>query len=231
MQSVSQAANVSSRFLPETLLSASNSESNDPQKFNISNEHPIYLLWSTTSTGFNETLQTLLLNSSQLFYSLLQGNNGQLSVEEDRAASGNLYDQYLNNGGPPSLLLPSGDTSSSSLAAKVTSTTLQLASGSILQNGISGGNASLAESEARQRELEELLGQVRDSLPTVVLMTVVYALILIIGVSGNALTCLVIAKQRYMHTATNFYLFSLAVSDFLFLILGIPNEIVLLWQR
>lgn len=62
-------------------------------------------------------------------------------------------------------------------------------------------------------------------------MTVVYALILIIGVSGNALTCLVIAKQRYMHTATNFYLFSLAVSDFLFLILGIPNEIVLLWQR
>lgn len=34
-----------------------------------------------------------------------------------------------------------------------------------------------------------------------------------------------------MHTATNFYLFSLAVSDLLLLILGIPQELFMLWQK
>lgn len=243
MQSVAAAAaatNVSSKlFLQETTFSET--QNSQESEIHDQGEHPIYLLWSSTSAGLNETLEALLLNSSQLFYSLLQGNNGQLSVDEDYRVTtsnnnnnNNFYDQY---GGSPSvsaLLLPSendiSSSSTSSLAAKVTSTTLQLAASTVLQN-VSGQGGGLAESEERQRELEEVLGQVRDSTPTVVLMTVVYALILAIGVSGNALTCLVIARQRYMHTATNFYLFSLAVSDFLFLILGIPNEIVLLWQR
>lgn len=33
-----------------------------------------------------------------------------------------------------------------------------------------------------------------------------------------------------MHTATNYYLFSLAVSDLLLLVLGIPQELFSLWQ-
>lgn len=80
-------------------------------------------------------------------------------------------------------------------------------------------------------DLEAILGPVRDPYPTVILMTIVYIFILITGVSGNLITCLVIARKRYMHTATNYYLFSLAVSDILLLILGLPHDIVLLWKK
>lgn len=79
--------------------------------------------------------------------------------------------------------------------------------------------------------LESMLGPVRDSYTTVVLMTIVYVLILLTGVTGNVITCLVIAKKRYMHTATNYYLFSLAVSDLLLLVLGLPQDLVLVYQK
>ncbi|CAG2163540.1 unnamed protein product [Oppiella nova] len=75
------------------------------------------------------------------------------------------------------------------------------------------------------------LGPIRDPLTTVIPMTIVYALILITGVIGNFITCLVIARNRYMHTATNYYLFSLAISDLLLLVLGLPQEIYQLWQK
>ncbi|KXJ70681.1 hypothetical protein RP20_CCG022752 [Aedes albopictus] len=34
-----------------------------------------------------------------------------------------------------------------------------------------------------------------------------------------------------MHTATNYYLFSLAISDLLLLLTGVPQEVYLLWFR
>lgn len=40
------------------------------------------------------------------------------------------------------------------------------------------------------------------------------------GVIGNACTCLVIIADKSMHNPTNFYLFSLAVSDIIILLLG-----------
>lgn len=70
----------------------------------------------------------------------------------------------------------------------------------------------------------------RDPLSTVIPMTILYALILIAGVIGNISTCIVIARNKYMRTATNYYLFSLAVSDLLLLILGLPQEMYMLWQ-
>ncbi len=75
------------------------------------------------------------------------------------------------------------------------------------------------------------LGPVRDPLTTVIPMTIVYALILVTGVIGNFTTCVVIARNKYMHTATNYYLFSLAISDLLLLVLGLPQEIYQLWQK
>lgn len=48
----------------------------------------------------------------------------------------------------------------------------------------------------------------------------IYPLILIIGLVGNVCTCLVITLNANMRTPTNYYLFSLAVSDLLMLILG-----------
>nr|XP_027203287.1 neuromedin-U receptor 2-like [Dermatophagoides pteronyssinus] len=84
---------------------------------------------------------------------------------------------------------------------------------------------------ANSSDLELALGPSRDSNYIVILMTIVYIAILITGVSGNLITCLVIARKRYLHTATNYYLFSLAVSDLLLLILGLPHDLVLLWQK
>ncbi|XP_022654818.1 pyrokinin-1 receptor-like [Varroa jacobsoni] len=60
-------------------------------------------------------------------------------------------------------------------------------------------------------------------------MTIFYSVIFITGVFGNICTCLVIALNRYMHTATNYYLFSLSISDLLLLLLGLPNDTIQLW--
>ena len=57
-------------------------------------------------------------------------------------------------------------------------------------------------------------------LPETIIVTVVYSLILVTGVIGNVCTCMVIIRNNYMNTATNYYLASLAISDVLTLILG-----------
>lgn len=75
------------------------------------------------------------------------------------------------------------------------------------------------------------LGPIRDPLHTVILMTILYLLILVAGLIGNVVTCVVIVRNRYMHTATNYYLFSLSCSDLLLLVLGLPVEIYQIWRR
>lgn len=60
----------------------------------------------------------------------------------------------------------------------------------------------------------------RDSLSIIVPITVCYIIIFVAGTLGNVIICVVIAKNKTMHTATNYYLFNLAVSDFLVLIFG-----------
>ncbi|XP_072497962.1 neuromedin-U receptor 2 [Notamacropus eugenii] len=62
-------------------------------------------------------------------------------------------------------------------------------------------------------------------------MTVVYALIFVVGVIGNLLVCLVILKHQTMKTPTNYYLFSLAISDLLVLLFGMPLEIYEMWYN
>ncbi|CAM1325330.1 NMUR1 (predicted) [Pycnogonum litorale] len=62
-------------------------------------------------------------------------------------------------------------------------------------------------------------------------MTIVYLVVFFTGVIGNICTCVVISRNRYMHTATNFYLFSLAISDLLLLLLGLPTEFYELWFK
>ncbi|XP_010637999.1 neuromedin-U receptor 2 [Fukomys damarensis] len=62
-------------------------------------------------------------------------------------------------------------------------------------------------------------------------MTVVYALIFVVGVVGNLLVCLVILRDQLMKTPTNYYLFSLAVSDLLVLLLGMPLEVYEMWHN
>ncbi|KAM7355978.1 capability receptor isoform 2-T2 [Cochliomyia hominivorax] len=63
------------------------------------------------------------------------------------------------------------------------------------------------------------------------LITILYGGIFITGILGNVLVCVVIIKHSSMHTATNYYLFSLAVSDLIYLIFGLPIEVLLYWHQ
>lgn len=62
-------------------------------------------------------------------------------------------------------------------------------------------------------------------------ITLIYTVIFLVGISGNMLVCLVILKHHNMRTPTNYYLFSLAVSDLLVLLLGMPLEVYEMWSN
>lgn len=94
-------------------------------------------------------------------------------------------------------------------------------------------NSSLADvDEACLMEedyLKTLMGPRRSSMFFPVCLT--YMVIFVVGVVGNLLTCSVIARNKMMWTPTNYYLFSLAVSDLLVLLMGMPLELYELWQN
>ncbi|XP_033994027.1 neuromedin-U receptor 1-like [Trematomus bernacchii] len=73
------------------------------------------------------------------------------------------------------------------------------------------------------------LGPVRS--PVFLPVCVTYLTIFMVGVLGNSLTCTVILRHRVMQTPTNYYLLSLAVSDLLVLLLGMPLELYEMWQN
>ncbi|XP_051555255.1 neuromedin-U receptor 1-like [Myxocyprinus asiaticus] len=82
---------------------------------------------------------------------------------------------------------------------------------------------------SRSAYLEKYLGVCRSRLFLPVCIT--YVLIFVVGVLGNGLTCIVITRHRVMRTTTNYYLFSLAISDLLVLLLGLPLELYELWNN
>ena len=89
-------------------------------------------------------------------------------------------------------------------------------------------NSSLNNMTSDEKSLiEQYLGSRYMDLWTLAVLNTIYIALFISGLFGNTCTCIVIARNRYMHTATNCYLFSLAISDVLILILGKYNWIVL----
>lgn len=74
-------------------------------------------------------------------------------------------------------------------------------------------------------------GPKRDALYIVIPITIIYAVIFITGIVGNLSTCIVIFRNKSMHTATNYYLFSLAISDLLLLISGLPQDVYMTWSK
>ena len=71
-------------------------------------------------------------------------------------------------------------------------------------------------SEAKFDELHYLsqfLGPQRQPMKTLVPLTIVYVVMSITGIFGNLSVCCVILRIPSMRSATNYYLFSLAVSD------------------
>jgi hypothetical protein len=68
--------------------------------------------------------------------------------------------------------------------------------------------------------LECLLGPQHPPTGIVATITLTYGILFTTGVFGNACTMLVILRNKFMHTATNFYLFNLALADLLSLLIG-----------
>ncbi|CAD6198621.1 unnamed protein product [Caenorhabditis auriculariae] len=69
------------------------------------------------------------------------------------------------------------------------------------------------------------LGNRCQSLSIVFPTVFIYVSIFVLGIVGNISTCIVIIANKAMHNPTNYYLFSLAISDILVLILGLPMEL------
>ncbi|XP_067086077.1 neuromedin-U receptor 1 [Osmerus mordax] len=81
----------------------------------------------------------------------------------------------------------------------------------------------------QEEYLEKYLGPRRSAVFLPVCLT--YLAIFLVGAVGNVLTCTVIARNKVMWTPTNYYLFSLAVSDLLVLLLGMPLELYEMWKN
>jgi len=79
------------------------------------------------------------------------------------------------------------------------------------------GNATTVDVDAF---LEQHIGRRYRTVVESVALVTVYCVIFLTGIAGNVCTCIVIVRNKRMHTATNYYLFSLAVSDLLTLVLG-----------
>ncbi|XP_004468968.1 neuromedin-U receptor 2 [Dasypus novemcinctus] len=101
-------------------------------------------------------------------------------------------------------------------------------------------NASWIHQQEQEDPLQKYLNSTEDYLAFVcgprrshlfLPVTVVYVLIFVVGVIGNLLVCLVILWHQSMKTPTNYYLFSLAVSDLLVLLLGMPLEVYEMWRN
>ncbi|RNA35066.1 neuromedin-U receptor 2-like [Brachionus plicatilis] len=92
-------------------------------------------------------------------------------------------------------------------------------------------NASMEEFTPKKdlnsskEKLEDILGPRKKGPIFVICMSTVYIVILLCGLIGNISTCFVVIYNNCMHTTTNYYLFSLAVSDVLSLLFGLPPEL------
>ncbi|XP_069128338.1 pyrokinin-1 receptor-like [Argopecten irradians] len=98
--------------------------------------------------------------------------------------------------------------------------------------GNASTNTALPEDDGFDvwRYLAQELEPRRDDLPTVISVTLIYCILFCTGVFGNVCTCIVIAKNKFMHTATNYYLFNLAVADLLLLLIGLPPDLYTIWS-
>ncbi|XP_052749799.1 neuropeptides capa receptor-like [Galleria mellonella] len=76
-----------------------------------------------------------------------------------------------------------------------------------------------------------LMGARRLPLKEIIPISIVLVVIFLTGVVGNVCVCVVIVRHPGLHTATNYYLFSLAISDLLLLLFGLPNDLSVYWHQ
>uniref|UniRef100_A0A3Q2ZPU5 Neuromedin U receptor 1 n=1 Tax=Kryptolebias marmoratus TaxID=37003 RepID=A0A3Q2ZPU5_KRYMA len=99
---------------------------------------------------------------------------------------------------------------------------------------ICGVNMSWLLANATEKEVKEMCLSEEEYLakfmgpsksPKFLPVCATYFVIFVVGVLGNSLTCVVILRYKVMQTLTNYYLLSLALSDLLVLLLGMPLEL------
>lgn len=127
----------------------------------------------------------------------------------DRNINEIMGDETRNNNDSDAYFLVTSFPSSevSDFILNLTASTISAAVGNL-----SGSNFSTSKSSSESGY--------RDPLSIILPISICYILIFIAGVLGNVITCVVIATNKTMHTATNYYLFNLAVSDSLILLFG-----------
>lgn len=81
--------------------------------------------------------------------------------------------------------------------------------GDLLENSSSSHNSSYLE-------------DVTSKLMVQIIFCVFYVNIFVLGIFGNVLVCFVVARNRHMHTVTNFFITNLALSDVLLCVLAVP---------
>lgn len=70
---------------------------------------------------------------------------------------------------------------------------------------------------------EELL---RHSLPTTVIYCIAYSIVFVVGLVGNVLVMMVVARTRIMKTTVFYFLFNLALADLLVIIFCVPATLI-----
>lgn len=60
----------------------------------------------------------------------------------------------------------------------------------------------------------------------IIILDIIYVLIVIVGLTGNIMTCAVTIMQKSMRRSIHLYVFNLAVCDLLILIFYVPNEMM-----
>ncbi|EFN78163.1 Prolactin-releasing peptide receptor [Harpegnathos saltator] len=83
---------------------------------------------------------------------------------------------------------------------------------------LGGGNLPETSSPRNSSYLED----VTSNLAVQIMFCVFYANIFVLGIFGNVLVCFVVARNRHMHTVTNFFITNLALSDVLLCVLAVP---------
>ncbi|VDD76636.1 unnamed protein product [Mesocestoides corti] len=71
----------------------------------------------------------------------------------------------------------------------------------------------------------------RTELELLVPISVIYITIFTFGFFGNVILLWVILVNRSFHTPINYYLVNLSISDLLILVLGLPHDLYMMWNR
>ena len=103
---------------------------------------------------------------------------------------------------------------------EITSTLLSSTSEAIITTPTTATSEIFNSTPDDATYIADRLGAKHLPLTTSIPISVVYAIIFVVGVLGNVSTICVILKNKYMHTSTNVYLANLAMSDLLTHLVG-----------